>query len=107
MRLERRVRLVVDEGLWGEVDLWLAGRRFVLDLGPEASVTDAFGHTIRFREGANLVGRAPYAEIPIDETYADVSRRHLVVEVRDRRVVALTDLSSGGTCVPRSLPDRA
>ena len=84
-------------------DIWLAGRRCLLD--PRARFVDPLGNVHELREGANLVGRAPYAEVPIDESLADVSRRHLVVEVTERRVVSITDLSSRGTCVPAEIAD--
>ncbi len=97
VRIERGARLpIVAEAPF---DLWLAGRRCLLDPRP-ARFVDSLGKVHELREGANLVGRALYAEVPIDESLADVSRRHLVVEVSERRVVSLTDLSSRGTCVP-------
>lgn len=86
-------------------EIWLAGRRCLLD--PRARFVDPFQTVHELREGANLVGRAPYAEVPIDESLADVSRRHLVVEVTERRVVSITDLSSRGTCVPAEIASEA
>jgi hypothetical protein len=106
-RLVRGRALALGPDVPARFDLWLAGRRFALQARDGARVVDPAGVALPLREGRNLVGRAAYAEVVVDAALSDVSRRHLVVEVRDGQAVTLTDLSAHGTCVPRSLVDVA
>jgi hypothetical protein len=39
----------------------------------------------------------------VDARFTDVSRRHAILDLQDGRPVAITDLSSAGTYVARTL----
>lgn len=101
MRLPRGVESRFVGWPQGQMPMWLGDHRFALRVAGRPSVTDPSGRTVALREGRNLVGRAPVNEVVVAAEYVQVSRRHLVVEVRDGAIAALTDLSSRGTFVPR------
>ena len=89
------------------VDLWLGRSRFRLLLADGPRLISESGECGRLRDGRSLIGRSPDCEIVIDPRYETVSRVHLVVAVEQGRLVAVTDLSSGGTYVrPELVPRR-
>lgn len=110
IRGQNFVRLPQERKVWLEpldgersFDLWLSGRCFRVSLEGRAALIDHTGHPVPLREGKNRIGRAPHNDVVIDARYNDVSRRHLLIDVRDGRPISLTDVSSGGTYLPRSV----
>lgn len=90
------------------VDLWLGKSRFRLMLGQSLRLLSESGRECgRLQDGRSLIGRSPDCEIVIDPRHDTVSRVHLEVAVEEGRLVAVTDLSSGGTYVrPELVPRR-
>ena len=85
------------------VDVWLARRRFRIEMWDKPSFIDSHGQSTKLKEGRNMVGRALHNDVVIDSAYPDVSRNHLIIDIRDGRPVGITDLSSGGTFISRTL----
>ncbi len=85
------------------VDIWMAKSRFRIEMWDSTSFIDSHGQSCKLKEGRNLVGRALHNDVVIDPQFPEVSRNHLIVDVRDGRPVGITDLSSGGTFVSRTL----
>ena len=89
-----------------EMEIILSRHRFTLVPGPHAYLVDQSGTDYRLRSGRNVIGRLPGSDIAVDAAYRDMSRRHLVVDVRSDSRFELTDLSSHGTFILRSYLDR-
>lgn len=85
------------------LDIWLAKTRFRIEMWGGPSLIDNHGNTNVLKEGRNSVGRAICNDIIIDPGYAEVSRSHMIVDVAKGRPVGITDLSSGGTYLSRTL----
>jgi hypothetical protein len=85
------------------VDIWMAKRRFRIEMWDKPSFIDSHGQSTKLKEGRNLIGRALHNDVVIDPNYQEVSRNHLIVDMRDGRPVGITDLSSGGTYLSRTL----
>ena len=85
------------------VDIWMARRRFRIEMWDKTSFIDSHGQSTKLKEGRNLIGRALHNDVVIDPNYPEVSRNHLIVDIRDGRPVGITDLSSGGTFISRTL----
>ncbi|HSS63968.1 MAG TPA: FHA domain-containing protein [Gammaproteobacteria bacterium] len=85
------------------VDIWMARRRFRIEMWDKTSFIDSHGQSTKLKEGRNLIGRALHNDVVIDPNYPEVSRNHLIVDIRDGRPVGITDLSSGGTFMSRTL----
>lgn len=85
------------------VDLWLAKRRFRIEMWEAPSLIDSQGHAVTLKEGRNFVGRALFNDVIIDPSYPEVSRSHMIVDMSGGRPVGITDLSSGGTFLSRRL----
>lgn len=85
------------------VDIWMAKRRFRIEMWDKPSFIDSHGQSTKLKEGRNLIGRALHNDVVIDSKYQEVSRNHLIVDIRDGRPVGITDLSSGGTFLSRTL----
>ena len=66
---------------------------------------DDRGHHYPLREGTNILGRGHDSDVILAPCYGTVSRRHLVVEIADERLVWLTDFSSKGTFIPTQRMD--
>ena len=67
---------------------------------------DHQGQETTLREGKNIVGRDASADVIIDASLRDVSRKHLIIESDGTRTVRITDISSHGTWVePKYLDD--
>ena len=89
-------------GREGPLELWLATRRFRVETWSGVALVDEQGTGVRLQEGRNLVGRGLYNDVVVDAAFTDVSRRHLILDMEDGQPAAVTDLSSAGTCLPRS-----
>lgn len=85
------------------VDVWLARSRFRIEMWDKTSFIDSRGQSTKLKEGRNMVGRALHNDVIIDSKYPEVSRNHMIVDIRDGRPVGITDLSSGGTFISRTL----
>jgi predicted component of type VI protein secretion system len=81
----------------------MAKRRFRIEMWDKTSFIDSHGQSTKLKEGRNLVGRALHNDVVIDPNYPEVSRNHMIVDIRDGRPVGITDLSSGGTFISRTL----
>ena len=79
MRLARSMCGIVNHG-----DLV-----FIDDRGVETSL----------HEGKNIIGRDASADVVMDSSLRDISRKHLIVETDGSNVFRLTDISSHGTWV--------
>jgi len=85
------------------VDIWLSKRKFRIEMWEETSLIDADGQSTKLKEGRNMVGRALYNDVVVNPSYKEVSRSHMIVDIAGGRPVRLTDLSSGGSYVSRTL----
>lgn len=85
------------------VDVWLAKRRFRIEMWEAPSWIDGHGHAVALKEGRNFVGRALFNDVIIDARYPEVSRSHMILEMSNGYPVSITDMSSGGTYLPRKL----
>ena len=101
--LPRRSRASIMMDDEAPATVWLAERRFRLEASEPAALVDDTGRRYPLREGQNMVGRAPYNDVVIDPSYVQVSRSHLIIDIRNGVPVAITDLSSRGTFVRRGL----
>ena len=107
VRLPRGTTLAFRRGRDGPLELWLGKRRFRIETWSGAALVDEQGQGAALREGRNVVGRGLYNDVIVDAQFNDVSRRHLILDLADGVPVAVTDLSSAGTFVPRTLVDLA
>ena len=82
------------------VEILLSKHRFKLIAGDHFALVDDAGHAYILGDGRNIVGRHLSNQINIDSAYRSVSRKHMIVELRDKETVHVTDLSSHGTFVP-------
>ena len=89
-----------------EVGLLLSKQRFRIVCGKQCYLVDDNGADYLLKEGRNCVGRDEKNDVVVNASYRDVSRRHLVIEIQDRSVAHLTDLSSHGTFVPPQYVDQ-
>lgn len=103
VRLPRGRTLGLRAGRDGPLELWLGTNRFRVETWAGASLVDERGSEIRLREGRNVVGRGLYNDVIIDAAYTDVSRRHVILDVTGGVPAAVTDISSAGTYLSRSL----
>ena len=60
---------------------------------------DQEGVETPLREGKNVIGRDPGADVVMDPNLRDISRNHLIIETDGTKVMRLTDVSSHGTWV--------
>lgn len=84
------------------LSLILGKHKFVLVSGAPWLLIDPTGNDAQIRPTKCVVGRDPLAHITVDDAYRSVSRRHLVIEADDERLVRLTDTSSLGSYVAQS-----
>lgn len=56
--------------------------------------------------GRNIIGRDASADVVVNASYKDVSRKHLIIETDGSRIARLTDISSLGTFIPSEYLDR-
>ena len=108
LRLHRGKPVALSVAGRDEVGIWMGRSRFrlVLDTqGPRLfAEPEDYG---RLRNGRSLIGRSPDCEVVVEAHHETVSRVHLEVEVEHGNLVAVTDLSSGGTYVrPELVPRR-
>ena len=107
MRLPKGTTLRLRQGCEGPFEIWLGKRRFRVESWSGASLVDEQGNGADLRDGRNIVGRALYNDIIVDAHFSDVSRRHLILDLDDGTPSAITDLSSAGTYISRTLLDVA
>jgi len=86
--------------------LLLAKHRFGISCDEGLHFIDDEGNDSLLHTGKNIVGREAGNDVPIDATYRDVSRKHLIIETDGAHVLRLTDISSLGTFVPPDFLDR-
>jgi hypothetical protein len=103
MRLPQGSTLSLRDGRDGPFELWLGKHRFRVETWAGAALVDEKGQSTPLRDGRNVIGRGLYNDVIVDAEFADVSRRHLILDLQEGVPVAVTDLSSGGTWVPRTL----
>jgi len=103
VRLPRGTTLSLRPGRDGPFELWLGTHRFRVETWSGAALVDEQGRGTTLHDGRNLVGRGLYNDVIVDPHYCDVSRRHVILDVADGLPTAVTDLSSRGTWVARSL----
>lgn len=97
----KAVEIVLPAG--EEAVLLLSRERLKLRNGPSGLVLiEESGAQHELREGAHVVGRSRECNIVLADAGADVSRKHLLIECRAHEIL-LTDTSSRGTFVPRSI----
>lgn len=103
VRLPRGTTLPLRQGREGPFELWLGRRRFRIETWSGAAIVDELGQGVNLRDGRNLLGRALYNDVIVDARFTDVSRRHAILDLHEGRPAAITDLSSAGTYVARTL----
>ena len=101
VRLHRGRPVALAAAGKAEVEVWLARSQFRLVLGGAEGprLVSEHGDCGVIRDGRSLVGRSPDCEIVVSGRHDTVSRVHLEVEVEHGQLIAVTDLSSGGTYV--------
>ena len=87
------------------VPLRLSKHAFHLVHDDSLKLIDDHEQAHELKRGKNVVGRDNVCNIVLDSVYRDVSRVHLMIEVSAEDNVAITDLSSHGTYVPRRFVD--
>lgn len=87
----------------GELAIFLSRHRFQLFTVDKPRLTDDNGVNYPFKSGVNVIGRHPDNDVVVGGWYRDVSRKHLMVDIRDGTLVSLTDLSTHGTFLPGML----
>lgn len=102
VRLPAGVTVSMQSDLDGAIDIWLGKRRFRLETWAGLQLVDERGRLAPLVEGRNVIGRGLSNNVVVHAGFRDVSRRHLIVDVRGGMPVALTDLSTLGTFVPRA-----
>ena len=112
IRLPRSRRVVLRLEPGASFDLWFAHRRFRVELEPEflgipAVLSGLGGMSLPLVRGRNLVGRGTHNDVVLDADPRNLSRCHAIVEIGAGGRVAITDVSSRGTFVPRRLVDPA
>ena len=103
LRLPKRTTIEIMVQDFERIEFRMSSRRFGIDQHDVTTLLGCGGEQFPLREGRNLVGRALYNDVVIDARYNDVSRSHLIIDIRNGRLVGMTDLSSGGTFVPPDL----
>ena len=92
-------RLVVECDY--SLEVCLCNRRFLIDYSGAPALIDPGGRVSQLKDGPNLVGRSSSSDVVIRAKYQNVSRSHLVINVSGGQPVSLTDVSSGGTYIPK------
>lgn len=99
-RLPRGETVAVHVPRGEGVEILLSKHKFRLVIDGEVKLIDEAGHEYRIPPGRHSVGRHNGNDIPIDNAYRSVSRKHLIVEPETDGAVRLTDVSAHGTFVP-------
>ena len=103
VRLPKGTTTELRTGRDGPFELWLGRHRFRVETWSGAALVDERGRGTPLHDGRNVVGRGLYNDVIVDASFGDVSRRHVILDVEDGLPVAVTDLSSSGTWLARSL----
>ena len=85
---------------WIEVMIKLARHDFALAREPDWSLKAETGERFDLHAGTNCVGRSRVNEFAVNSSLKQVSRKHLIAEPLGADMIALTDVSTGGTFIP-------
>lgn len=107
VRLPRGTTMQLRKHSDAPFELWMGKRRFRIETWAGALLVDEQGTGSSLHDGRNLVGRGLYNDVIVDSGFCDVSRRHLIIDLMEGVPTAITDLSSAGTYLSRSLVDAA
>ncbi len=86
-----------------QLELMLADHRFRLIGGCPPCFVDQNGVMCVLRDGRNIVGRHPEADVSVDPNFGDVSRAHLLLVRKPQDQFLMMDVSSQGTYVHRNV----
>lgn len=104
VRMPKGETVEIDLEAEGSVAVMLAKHPCRIDRNGKVSFVDDSGRVTPLRRGKNIVGRDASCDVQVNVAYREVSRKHLILEVVDSRIVRLTDISSHGTSLnPRLL----
>lgn len=82
------------------IQMRLARYDFTLVSGSRFLLIDDTGADVRLPGGRVTIGRGSSSAIVLDGRYRSVSRKHVVLDIRDDGTVHFTDVSSMGTFLP-------
>jgi hypothetical protein len=99
--------LDIHLGTGEKLDILLGGHLFRIIGGHPPSLIDQNGVTYFLKHGRNMVGRHPESDVPIDQTFSEVSRAHLIVEWEGHDHVNVIDLSSRGCYIGHEILEAA
>ena len=99
--------LEIPLGMGEKLDIMLAGHLFRIIGGHPPSLIDQNGVTYFLKDGRNMVGRHPESDLPIDQSFSDVSRAHLIVEWEGHDHICVIDLSSRGCYIDHKILEAA
>jgi hypothetical protein len=88
--------LEIPLGVGEKLDIMFAEHLFRIIGGHPPSLIDQNGVTYFLKHGRNMVGRHPESDVPVDQSFSDVSRAHLIVEWEGHDHINVIDLSSRG-----------
>ena len=103
VRLPKGTTMGLRPGRDGPFEMWLGHHRSRVETWSGAALVDERGRGTALHDGRNVVGRGLYNDVIVDAAFSDVSRRHVIIDVEDGLPIAVTDLSSSGTWLARSL----
>ncbi len=103
VRLPRGTTLALRADRDGPFEIWLGKRRFRIETWSGAALVDELGQGTELHDGRNVVGRGLYNDVVVNPQFTDVSRRHLIIDLAAGLPAAVTDVSSAGTYLPRTL----
>lgn len=99
--------LEIPLGQGEKLDIMLGGHLFRIIGGHPPSLIDQNGVTFFLKDGRNMIGRHPESDVPIDQSFSDVSRAHLIVEWVGNDHLTVIDLSSRGCYIGHKILETA
>ncbi len=99
-RMSKGVSVTVHFDVYQVLGLMLAMHEFWIVAGDPFRFVDNFGHDVSIPFGKSVIGRSHHSEVPVDQSYNVISRRHLMLDLDRACTLLLTDMSSYGTYVP-------
>jgi hypothetical protein len=103
-RMPKGETVEIDLSNEGSVTVLLAKHPCRIEFDGGTKFIDDADSATGLRRGKNIVGRDASCDVPINATYREVSRKHLIIELDAESTVRLTDISSHGTSLsPRHL----
>jgi hypothetical protein len=99
-RMSKGVSVTVHFEVYQVLSLMLAMHEFWIVAGDPFRFIDNFGHDVSVPFGKSVIGRSHHSEVPVDQSYNVISRRHLMLDLERDCTLRLTDMSSYGTYVP-------